>query len=107
MQNSTSPCQWDSDHPTETRSHRKNQYKANYTIEEIINSLTAIRVPVGTKTPALLDSYGRNSTESTVPHQHNNPQTSPPWGSHLPLLRCEIDGSAQSDAGNLFQRGLS
>jgi hypothetical protein len=30
--NSTSPCQWDNDHPTETRSHRKNQYKANHTI---------------------------------------------------------------------------
>jgi hypothetical protein len=32
VQNSTSPCQWDSDHPTETRSHRKSQYKANHTI---------------------------------------------------------------------------
>jgi hypothetical protein len=32
LQNSTSPCQWDSDHPTETRSDRKNQYKVNYTI---------------------------------------------------------------------------
>jgi hypothetical protein len=33
VQNSRSPCQWDSDHPTETRSHRKNQYKTNYTIQ--------------------------------------------------------------------------
>ncbi len=32
VQNSTSPCQWDSDHQSETRSHRKNQYKANLTI---------------------------------------------------------------------------
>jgi hypothetical protein len=37
VQNSSSPCQWDSDHPTETRSHRKNQYKANHTIKAMIN----------------------------------------------------------------------
>ncbi len=45
------------------------------------------------------------STDSTIHHQHNNPQTSPPWRSRLPLLPCEIDGSAQSDAGNFIQRG--
>jgi hypothetical protein len=33
----TNPCQWDSDHPTETRSHRKNEYKANNTISVMIN----------------------------------------------------------------------
>ena len=32
IQNSTSPCEWDSDHLTETRSHRKNQYKTNQTM---------------------------------------------------------------------------
>jgi hypothetical protein len=37
IQNSISPCQWDSDHSTETRSHRKNQYKANQTIQAMIN----------------------------------------------------------------------
>ncbi len=37
VQNSTSPCQWDSDHPTETRAHRKNQYTANHTIQAMIN----------------------------------------------------------------------
>jgi hypothetical protein len=36
VQHSTSPCQWDSGHPTETRSHRKNQYKANNTIQAMI-----------------------------------------------------------------------
>jgi hypothetical protein len=35
--NSTSPCQWDSDHPTEARSHRKNQYNANHTIQAMID----------------------------------------------------------------------
>ncbi len=33
------------------------------------------------------------------------PQTSPPWWSRSLLLRLEIYGSAQSNAGNLFQRG--
>ncbi len=37
IQKRTNPCQWDSDHPTETRSHRKNQYKANNTISAMIN----------------------------------------------------------------------
>jgi hypothetical protein len=36
VQNSTRPCQWDSDHPTETRSHRKSQYKANHIVQAII-----------------------------------------------------------------------
>jgi hypothetical protein len=39
VQNSTSPCQWDSDHPTETRSHQKKQYKANYAIQATIIKL--------------------------------------------------------------------
>ena len=37
-------------------------------------------------------------TEST-------PHISSPWWSRLPLLQCGIYGSAQSDTGNLFQRG--
>jgi hypothetical protein len=47
----------------------------------------------------------RRPTASTIHHQHNNPQTSPPWRSRLPLLWCGINGSTQSDAGNLFGRG--
>ncbi len=70
-----------------------------------LNSLTAIRFRHEQKTSAPQDSYGRNSTESTIHHQHNNPQTLPPWRSHLPLLQRENDGSARSDAGNLFRRG--
>ena len=38
---------------------------------EMVNSLTAIRVPAGTNTSAPYDSYSRNSTESTVDPQHN------------------------------------
>jgi len=40
------------------------------------------------------------STQTQLP-----PQTSSPWWCRLPLLRRSICGSAQSDAGNLFQRG--
>ncbi len=72
---------------------------------ETINSLTAIRFRWEQKTPAPYYSFGRNSTESTVNHQPNNPQTSPPRRSRSPLLWRGIYGPARSDAGNLFGRG--
>jgi hypothetical protein len=37
IQDSTNSCQWDSDHTTETKSYRKNQYKVAYTIYAMIN----------------------------------------------------------------------
>jgi hypothetical protein len=40
------------------------------------------------------------TTKTTIP------QTSPPWWSSLPFQWHGIYGSAQSDAGNLIQRGL-
>jgi hypothetical protein len=70
-----------------------------------LNSLTAIRFRREQKTPAPQDFYGRNSTECTVHHQCNSPQTSPPWRSRSPLLRRGIYGSARSDGGNLVGRG--
>ncbi len=70
-----------------------------------LNNLTAIRFRREQKTPFPEDSYDRNSTESTIHHQQNNPQTSPPWQSHLPLLWSGIDGCTRSDAGNLFRWG--
>jgi len=47
----------------------------------------------------------RNSTQSTGDLNTRIPQTSPPWWCLLPLLRRGIYGYAQSDMGNLFQRG--
>jgi hypothetical protein len=70
-----------------------------------VNSLTAIWVPAGTKTPAPWDSYNRKITESTVDPNTTIPQTSPQWWSRLSLLRCGIYGSARSDAFGLFGRG--
>ena len=40
------------------------------------------------------------STQTQLP-----PQTSSPWWCRFPLLRQSICGSAQSDMGNIFQRG--
>ena len=52
-----------------------------------LNSLAAIRVLAGTKTPAPWDSYGRNSTESTAPptqlfhkHHHHGKAICPSYG---------------------------
>jgi len=72
---------------------------------KVINSLTAIRVLVGTKNSHPVEFYSRNSTKSTVNHKHNNPQTLPPWWCRLPLIWRGIHGSARSDARNLFCRG--
>ncbi len=69
------------------------------------NILTAIKVPAGTRTPAPWDSCGRNSTESTVDHQHNYPTNIITILSCLSLQRHGFNGSTQSDAGNLFGRG--
>jgi hypothetical protein len=63
------------------------------------------RVPAGTKNPAPWDSHGRNYMKSTVDTNKIFLKTSIPWWSCLPLLRREIYGSSQSDAGNLFPRG--
>ena len=60
-----------------------------------LNSLTTVRVPAGTKTPAPWNSYSRNSTKSTVDPNTTIPQTSSSWWSRLPLLRRGIFGSAQ------------
>jgi hypothetical protein len=70
-----------------------------------INSLTAKSVPAGTKNSRPVGFYSRNSTESTLHHKHNNPQTLPPWWCRLPLIRRRIYVSARSDARNLFRRG--
>jgi len=65
-------------------------------------SLTAIRVPAGTKNSRPVGFYSRNSMESTVDPNTTIPQTSPPWWCRLPLLRCGNFGYARSDAVNLF-----
>ena len=70
-----------------------------------LNRMTAIRFWREQKTPALCDSYGRNSTERTVNPNTTIPQTSPTWWSCSPLLRRGIHGSAQSNAYNLFGTG--
>ena len=53
----------------------------------IVNRLTAIRVPVGSKTPVLQDFYCRNSTKSTVTtnttinkHHHHGGSVCPSYG---------------------------
>ncbi len=60
--------------------------------------------PMKAKNSRPVGFYSRNSTESTINHKHNNPQTLPPWLCRLPLIRCGIYGSARSDAPNLFRR---
>jgi len=76
-----------------------------YTIMTIINSLTAKSCYGGEKHLNPEGFYSRNSTESTLHHKQNNPQTLPPWWCRLPLIRRGIYGSAWSDACNLFWRG--
>jgi hypothetical protein len=73
--------------------------------QAVLNSLTAKSVPAGTKNIRPVGFYSRNSTESTLHHKHNNPQTLPPWWCRSPLIRCGIYGPARSDARNLFWRG--
>ncbi len=80
---------------------------ADYWVLIMFNRITTIRFRREQKTPALWDSYGRNSTERTVDPNTTIPQTSPPWWSHLPLLWHRIYGSAQSDAYNLFGTGCA
>ena len=75
----------------------------NCYLSNCINSFTAIRLGRKQKLPPhRIPTVG---IVQKVPSQHNNPQTSPTWRSHLPLLWCGIDGSAQSNTCNLFQRG--
>jgi hypothetical protein len=70
-----------------------------------VNSLTAKSVPAGTKNSCPVGFYSRNSTESTLHHKHNNPQTLLPWWCRSPLIWRGINGPARSDARNLFRRG--
>ena len=71
----------------------------------LLNSLTAIRVLVGTKNSHPIGFYSRNSTKSTVNPNTTIPQIWPPWWCHSPLIWCGIYGSAWSVVCNLFWRG--
>ncbi len=81
---------------------KKNRRKSR---ELGFNSLTAIRVLAGSKNSPPVGFLLQEQYRKYRNIQHNNQQTSPPWWCHLPLLRCGIYGSAQSEAGNLFERG--
>ena len=48
------------------------QHDGKAIYDQLVNSLTAKFVPVGTKNSRPVGFYGRNSTKSTLHHKHNN-----------------------------------